>query len=170
MGKGWAEQNQACSVGWDGRKLHTHTHNSDIYITLARFSSDAATCQIPSMPPFPHFFLSGNSLSHISPTHLSLLLLPSPPTALNCTSLSAGLKAPAQHHFDSKSGGRRKKKEKRTAKGKSNRQKNEMTFWALTYHGSLFETGNIPSIIATHKTLFASGWSFNSRPPIKWMP
>lgn len=133
-------------AGWDemGRVSHTathmrtrtHTHDSDIYITLAPSSSDAATRSLPSMSPSPLF---SPSFFQVIPSVTSVLLIslcfPSPhsslcPTATHVLSLSPSLKAPAQHHFDSKKRG--KKGEKEDEEGKSNGQKNEMTFWALT--------------------------------------
>lgn len=102
---------------------HPHPHNSDIYITLAPSSSDAGTLSLPSMSPSSLF---SPSFFQVIPLVTSVLLISpcfsSPhfslcPTTTHVLSLSPSLKAPAQHHFDSKKK-KKKKKKKKTKKGK----------------------------------------------------
>lgn len=77
MGKEWGEQGGAHWVGWDGRDLHTDAHISTSLTYTYHSRPIFSWCwhsthfhQCPPSLPLP-FFLSGNSLGHIRPTHLS---------------------------------------------------------------------------------------------------
>lgn len=85
MGKERKEQGGACWVGWDGDSVthshtdtHTLTHLWHIYHSRPIFFwcwHSLTPINVPLPFLFP-IFLSGNSLGHISPTHLSALFLP----------------------------------------------------------------------------------------------
>lgn len=87
MGKEWREQDGACWVGWDGESVthshtyaHTHTYTRLWHIYHSRpiffWCWHPLTPINVSLPSLFPIFLSGNSLGHISPTHLSVLFLP----------------------------------------------------------------------------------------------
>lgn len=108
MGEEWREQGGTCWVGGDGENVtsghiyaqtHTHTHGLTYISLFLRCWHPRTAINVPPLL-FP-IFLSGNSLGHISPTHLSILFLPPSLSWPHCHACSISIpQSQSSHRFD----------------------------------------------------------------------